>query len=83
MREKFEEYIAEKGLEPLPEYYTNSERIGFRFLQGCGWNYEAAYNGILENQKWRQETFPMDQAKFTDFLQSGSVYVCGRASPGF
>lgn len=47
--EKFEEYIAEKGLDPLPEYYTTSERIGFRFLQGCGWNYEAAYNGILEN----------------------------------
>lgn len=25
----------------------------------------------------------MDESKFKDFLQSGAVYVCGRARPGF
>ena len=33
--ESFEDYIADNGLDPIPEYYKSHERIGLRFLQGC------------------------------------------------
>jgi hypothetical protein len=47
--EKFMEYIKENNLEPLPEFYTTYERHAFRFLQGCKWNPELAYNEIFQH----------------------------------
>ena len=43
----FEDYIKENNLDPLPEGFTGSDRLGFRFLQGCLWNNEAAYKEMF------------------------------------
>ena len=55
-----EEYIAENNLDPINEYYTNEQRIGYRILQGTGWKPDIAYSAIVDHWKWRQETFPSD-----------------------
>jgi len=70
-------------LEELPEHYTGDDRFGFRYLQGCGWNHEKAYKDIFEHREWMAKTFPMDGSSFDEFLQSGALYVAGRARPGF
>eukprot|EP00355_Strombidium_rassoulzadegani_P003424 CAMPEP_0168627984 /NCGR_PEP_ID=MMETSP0449_2-20121227/11594_1 /TAXON_ID=1082188 /ORGANISM="Strombidium rassoulzadegani, Strain ras09" /LENGTH=95 /DNA_ID=CAMNT_0008670357 /DNA_START=199 /DNA_END=486 /DNA_ORIENTATION=+ len=79
---EFLDFITKKGLEPLPEYYLGDNKIFMRYLQGCGWKNELAYEGIMQHHKWRQETFPMDGSKSLDFLQSGADYVTGRAKVG-
>ena len=47
--EAFMKYIADNGLEPLPEIYVTEERLGFRYLQGVGWKYKEAHEGIIAN----------------------------------
>ena len=79
---KLEDYISENNLDPLPEYYNDNQRIGFRILQGTGWKTDVAYTAIIEHWKWRQETFPLDINKFRDILDSGAVYCIGRAKEG-
>ena len=37
--EAFEKHIKDNGLDPLPESYVAETRMGFRYLQGVGWNY--------------------------------------------
>lgn len=45
--EKFMEYIKENDLPPLPKEYMDSDRLGYRYLQGTGWKGEVAYPEIF------------------------------------
>ena len=74
------EYIKENNLEALPEFYTNEQRMGFRFLQGVGWDNKRGYEELFMHNKWRLETFPLEPEKFQTFLDSGCLYVSGRAT---
>ena len=58
------DYIADKKLEPLPEFYVSSERHGFRFLQGCHWKNEKAYETIKEHNEWKLTQNAGEQARF-------------------
>ena len=78
--EDFVDYIKENDLEALPDFYTNELGMGFRFLQGVGWDNKRGYEEIFMHNKWRLETFPLEPAKFQTFLDSGCIYVCGRAT---
>lgn len=42
----FLKYIEDKKLAPLPEAYTNNERLGLKFLTGLMGNNKATYNSI-------------------------------------
>lgn len=77
--EDFNNYITANKLDPLPEFYRTSERYDLRFLQGSAWDHEQAYKDILANYKWMQDTFPLERAFAETLLQSGAVYVMGRA----
>ena len=79
---KMEEYITENSLDPLPEHYTDNQRIGYRILQGTGWKPDIAYTAIMDHKNWRDETFPSDMNKHREFLDSGAVYCIGRAQEG-
>jgi hypothetical protein len=37
--DKFKDFVKENNLKPLPDFYTSSERIALRYLQGCYWDY--------------------------------------------
>ena len=51
--DSFQDYISDNSLAELPKYYSDYERIGLRFLQGCKWKNEAAYKEIFEHWEWR------------------------------
>jgi len=74
--------VKENNLAPLPEGFTGTDRLGFRFLQGCLWNNEAAYKEIFLYDAWRKETYPLHADDFKHFLDSGAVYAQTRCKEG-
>ena len=82
--EKFVDYVQENGLEPVPEWFMADTRVGLRYIQGCAWDYEKAYQEIFIQHNWINETFPIDPRPFKTFLQSGALYCNdgGRAKRG-
>lgn len=73
--EEFLEYVKEKGLEPVPEFYFGPDRMGYRFLQGNHWKYDKTAVAIQDHYKWHQGVYPVDGTKTLPFLQSGAVYI--------
>jgi hypothetical protein len=80
--EEFLEYIKTNELEPLPEYYTGPDRMGYRFLQGNKWMNDKTAIAIQEHYKWIQSVYPNDGTKSIPFLELGSVYIQGRCKVG-
>lgn len=56
--------------------------MGFRNLQGCGWDSQKAYDCIIEHQLWRANTFPAVIEDYHPFLNTGALYCIGRSKEG-
>ena len=56
--------------------------MGFRYLQGVGWDYKLAYEAIHANKKYFDEKSQLKREQFEEFLQSGACYFGGRAKKG-
>lgn len=72
----FLKYIEENNLEPLPEKYTDKERLGFKFLTGLLFNYKATHTSIIKREKFYIPT-KFDE-KYQKWFDAGAIYVSGR-----
>lgn len=73
--QEFNQYLTDNGLT-LPEGYD--EREQYRYFQGCGFDSQKAYEGILENHEFVTQNIPVNMEGLDAPLQSGMIYFYKR-----
>ena len=65
------------------EYSCQKLRLGNRYLQACYYNYKTTYQMIVLNCDFIDSNFPIDQRGVQDLLDTGVIYITGRAKIGY
>eukprot|EP00345_Euplotes_harpa_P003905 CAMPEP_0168325140 /NCGR_PEP_ID=MMETSP0213-20121227/4516_1 /TAXON_ID=151035 /ORGANISM="Euplotes harpa, Strain FSP1.4" /LENGTH=124 /DNA_ID=CAMNT_0008327579 /DNA_START=90 /DNA_END=464 /DNA_ORIENTATION=+ len=73
--EEFKQYLVDNDLE-LPASIDFREM--YRYYQGCGYDPQLAYEGLVENYKFMQENLPVNLDGLEEYLQSGIMYYYKR-----
>lgn len=73
----FRNFLKLKGLS-LPAGYDDENRVCLRFLQGCHWDYQKSYDGIIEHAEWASKVNVTDITPVLQHLNAGFIYAYKR-----
>ena len=73
----FRNFLTSKNLS-LPAGYDDENRVCLRFLQGCKWDYQKSYDGIIEHAEWSSKVNVTNIDPVLNYLNSGFLYAYKR-----